>query len=47
MDVYLQPLLDELKELWTSIEVMDKIKDLNRKISYIKGILMWILHDFT
>ncbi|MCO5575686.1 hypothetical protein L7F22_029490 [Adiantum nelumboides] len=27
MDVYLQPLVDELKELWSGIEVVDKIAD--------------------
>ena len=46
MDVYLQPLVDELKELWTGIEVMDKIQRHNRQATYIKGILMWTMHDF-
>lgn len=40
MDVYLQPLVDELKELWSGIEVVDKSKRLDRQTSYIRGILM-------
>ena len=46
MDVYLQPLVDELKELWSDNEVLDKSKRLDRQAAYIRGILMWTIHDF-
>ena len=46
MDVYLQPLVDELKELWSNIEVLDKSKRLDRQAAFIRGILMWTMHDF-
>ena len=46
MDVYLQSLVDELKELWSSIEVVDKSKPLDRQIVNIRGILMWTMHDY-
>ena len=46
MDVYLQPLVDELKELWSGIEVLDKSKRLDRQAAFIRGILMWTMHDF-
>ncbi|MCO5563467.1 hypothetical protein L7F22_017109 [Adiantum nelumboides] len=46
MDVYLQPLVDELKELWSGIEVVDKSKRLDRQIVDIRGILMWTMHDY-
>lgn len=47
MDVYLQLLVDELRELWSGIEVLDKSKRLDRQAAYIiRGILMWTMHDF-
>ncbi|MCO5562822.1 hypothetical protein L7F22_046745 [Adiantum nelumboides] len=46
MDVYLQPLVDELKELWSGIKVVDKSKRLDRQIVDIRGILMWTMHDY-
>lgn len=46
MDVYLQPLVDELKELWSGIEVVDKSKRHDRQMVNIRGILMWTMHDY-
>ena len=46
MDVYLQPLVDELKKLWSGIEVVDKSKRHDRQIVDIRGILMWTMHDY-
>ena len=46
MDVYLQPLIDDLKELQIGIEVVDKSKHLHSQTTYIRGILMWTMHDF-
>ena len=46
MDVYLAPVVDELKQLWEGIP----IQDLSRHSGYwhfnLKAILMWTMHDF-
>ena len=46
MDVYLSPLIDELKELWEGIVVEDMSKHIGRRSATIRAILMWTMHDF-
>ena len=46
MDVYLEPLIDELQELWRGVRVMDVSKPAAERHSTIKGILLWTMHDY-
>ena len=46
MDVYLEPLIDELQELWRGVRVMDFSKPAAERHSTIKGILLWTMHDY-
>ena len=44
VDVYLQPLIDELKELWhTGVETYDYSKN---EIFQMRAALMWTINDF-
>ncbi|KAL6194567.1 hypothetical protein ACLB2K_035649 [Fragaria x ananassa] len=45
IDVYLEPLIDDLKELWTNgVEMYDAY---NRATFYLKAILLWTINDFS
>ena len=46
MDVYLQPLIEELQILWEGIQVFDMSKPIHTHIATIRGIIMWTMHDF-
>jgi hypothetical protein len=47
IDVYLQPLLEELLELWRGIPAYDSSADgTNQKHFILKGVLMWTISDF-
>lgn len=46
MDVYLAPLVDELKLLWEGIEVHDISKRFGERAFTLRGILMWTMHDW-
>lgn len=47
MDVYLEPLIEELQDLWRGIAVMDISRPLREQRVVIKGILLiWTLHDY-
>ena len=47
MDVYLQPLVEELQILWEGIQVFDMSKPAHTwRTTTIRGILMWTMHDF-
>jgi hypothetical protein len=46
MDVYLEPLIDELLELWKGVAVLDVSKSQPHRHAIIKGILMWTMHDY-
>ena len=46
MDVYLQPLVDELKELWDGINVYDVSRPIATKRSFtLYGICAYTTHD--
>ena len=48
MDVYLQPLVDELKELWDGINVYDVSRPITAKRSFmLYGICAYTIHDYT
>ena len=47
MDVYLQPLVDELKELWEGINVYDVSRPITTNRSFILyGICSYTRHDY-
>ena len=47
MDVYLQPLVDELKELWDGINVYDVSKPIAvERIFMLYGICSYMTHDY-
>lgn len=46
MDVYLEPLIDELQILWHGIHVHDVSRPIGSRYSEVKGILMWTMHDY-
>jgi hypothetical protein len=45
-DVYLQPLIKELQQLWIKVPTYDVWKPSNSKSFTLKGILIWTIHDF-
>ena len=47
MDVYLQPLVDELKELWDGINVYDVSRPITAERSFmLYGICAYTTHDY-
>ena len=47
MDVYLQPLVDELKELWDGINVYDVSRPIAAERSFtLYGICAYMTHDY-
>lgn len=46
MDVYLAPVIDELKILWEGIEIQDVSRRTGHKALNLRAILMWTMHDF-
>ena len=47
MDVYLEPLIDELIQLWNQIHNLIDISRLLQQDSFtLHGLLCWIIHDF-
>ena len=46
MDVYLQPLIDELQTLWNGICVEDISRPIGQRHFEARAILMWTMHDF-
>ena len=47
MDVYLQPLVDELKELWDGINVYDVSRPIATERSFtLYGICAYTIHDY-
>ena len=47
MDVYLQPLVDELKELWDGINVYDVSRPIATERSFmLYGICAYTTHDY-
>ena len=46
MDVYLEPLIEELQDLWRGVEVMDVSRPPKKQCAIIKCIMLWTLHDY-
>lgn len=45
MDVYLEPLIDEILRLWVDISMYDIFQPIGQKQFQFHGILTWTIHD--
>jgi hypothetical protein len=45
-DVYLEPLVEELLELWAGVPTYDITKDVGSRSFQLRGMLLWTIHDF-
>jgi hypothetical protein len=45
MNVYIEPLIDELLKLWAGIIMYDICKPIEEKKFKFCGILLWTIHD--
>ena len=45
-DVYLEPLVEELLELWTGVPTHDVSKDVGSRSFQLRAMLLWTIHDF-
>jgi hypothetical protein len=45
MNVYIEPLIDELLKLWAGITMYDICKPIGEKKFKFRGILLWTIHD--
>ncbi len=43
IDIYMQPLIEELKQLWTGVETYDVLRKEN---FYLCAALLWTINDF-
>ena len=46
IDVYLEPLMEDLLELWRGVQVIDISRPIGDQQFNVKGILMWTMHDY-
>jgi hypothetical protein len=46
IDVYLEPLLEELEILWRGLRAIDVIKPKGSQAFVLKALRMWSLHDY-
>ena len=45
-DVYLEPLVEELLQLWAGIPAYDCIEPAGSKVFKLRAMLLWTIHDF-
>jgi hypothetical protein len=45
-DVYLEPILEELLQLWVGVPAYDCTKDEGSRFFTLRGVLLWTIHDF-
>ena len=45
-DVYLEPLVEELLQLWEGVPAFDISKDKSHRHFVLRGMLLWTIHDF-
>jgi len=47
IDVYLQPLVYELKKLWKGVDAMDMSEPMGPNRNFkMRGMLIWAIHDY-
>jgi hypothetical protein len=44
--VYIEPLVEDLLELWTSVATYDVTKPVGFRAFMLSAILLWTIHDF-
>jgi hypothetical protein len=45
-DVYLEPIIKELEELWKEVAGLDVLQPLGCQTFVLRAMLMWTIHDF-
>lgn len=45
-DVYLEPLVEELLQLWEGVEAYDVTKEVGDRAFRLRAMLLWTIHDF-
>jgi hypothetical protein len=45
-DVYMEPLVEEIVQLWYWISAYDITKELEQQMFTLHVVLMWTIHDF-
>ena len=45
MNVYIEPLIDEIINLWHGITMYDITKPIKQKRFQCRGMLVWTIHD--
>ncbi|XP_057842572.2 uncharacterized protein LOC131051993 [Cryptomeria japonica] len=45
MDVYMEPLIDELRELWDGVNMLDVSRPINDRNFFFQAMLIWTIHD--
>ena len=45
-DVYMEPLVEELMQLWKGVVAYDVLKDLGCRAFKLRAVLLWTMHDF-
>ena len=45
-DVYLEPLVEELIQLWKGVDAYDVLKEVGSRAFKLRAILLWTIHDF-
>ena len=45
MNVYIEPLIDELLKLWAGVTMYDISRPIGKKRFQFHGILSWTIHD--
>jgi hypothetical protein len=46
LDVYLEPLVEELLQLWEGVSAYDVHKDVGYREFTLRGMLLWTIHDY-
>ena len=46
VDVYLEPLMDELLVLWDGVPIVDMSDNPHAKKFILQGMLLWTIHDY-
>ncbi len=45
-DVYLEPLVEELMQLWKGVDAYDVLKEVGSRTFKLRALLLWTIHDF-
>ena len=45
-DVYLEPLVEELMQLWKGVDAYDVLKEVGSRTFKLRAVLLWTIHDF-